>query len=377
MTSQGQSSERCSQQDPKAFPGPVLRWQSLARPAVAGFAFGYLVLHPVSMVVFQWLDPRIAAVSHERAGVLSGPILHSFHLDMLPMGLVFGVIGLLITTFHACYREAIAAQRDRLAEELTRNERLRNQLADQAVMLEKSNKKLAGLELANRRTTQFMAHDFKTALGCDSGFAGQLLEQPRLREDHDVAEALVCIRRQAHRVMGSVMDFLEFARLRERLGPRMKSISVGELLQEAVNDFSLPVHSKHITRGDHYASCPPLSADPRLLRRVLCNLISNAVKHNGPDTHVRLDGRVDDARTEVLFSCCDDGAGIPPELLPTIFAEFAGTADASGDSTGLGLAFCKAVVESHGGRIWCESTHRRGARFFFTIPLHKEPNNDQ
>ena len=173
------------------------------------------------------------------------------------------------------------------------------------------------------------------------------------------------------------MDLLEFARVRGRRGPRMEQISVPELLQEAVSDFSLPMHAGHILLGDNHPCCPPLLADPRLLRRVLCNLISNAVKHNGPDTHVWLDSQVNELRTEVLFSCYDDGAGIPPELLPMIFTEFTGTNDSSGDSTGLGLAFCKAVIETHGGRIWCETSQPQGARFLFTIPLPKEPNNGQ
>lgn len=378
MISQEQTSEPGSQQEHGALSGPDIRWRSLAWPATAGFLFGYIVLHPVSMVVFQWLDPRIAAgIPHGKANALWGPIAHSFHLSMLPMGLVFGVIGTLIAIFYGCHRLMLTAQRDRLAEELTRNESLRKELAEQAAMLKQNNAELAKLELANRRTSQFMAHDFKTALGCVAGFAGQLLERPRPREDTDVAEALVCIRRQAHRIMGSVMDLLEFARVRERADPRMKLISVTELLQEAVSDFSLPAHAEHITLGDHQARCPPLLADPRLLRRVLCNLISNAIKHNGPDTHVWLDAQVDESRKEVLFSCCDDGAGVPREALPTIFTEFTGTDNSSEDFTGLGLAFCKAVVESHGGRIWCESTQPQGARFFFTVPLHKEPNHDQ
>jgi signal transduction histidine kinase len=82
-------------------------------------------------------------------------------------------------------------------------------------------------------------------------------------------------------------------------------------------------------------------------------------------------------RSEVIFSCCDDGAGIPPEVLPSVFNEFTGTNDPLLESTGLGLAFCKTVVEAHGGRIWCESTPEQGASFCFTVPLPKEPNNER
>jgi hypothetical protein len=87
---------------------------------------------------------------------------------MLAMGLVFGVIGALITSFNGYYRLKLAAQRDRLAE--------------QAEMLKRYNEELARLELANRRTSQFMAHDFKTSLGCVTGFATQLLERPSCRK---------------------------------------------------------------------------------------------------------------------------------------------------------------------------------------------------
>jgi|GEM_PF-3213009 len=344
-------------------PEARIRWPGLAWQAVVGFLFGYLVLHPASMVVFHWLDPRIAAAGHDGMGHgWWSPIAHSFCLDMLAMGLVFGVIGASITSFYGYYRLKLAAQRDRLAE--------------QAEMLKQNNEELARLELANRRTSQFMAHDFKTSLGCVTGFATQLLERPELQEDHEVAGALVCIRRQANAMLGSVADLLEFSRVREGRQPRMKPTPVAELLQDVVSDFSLPAHTERITLGDNYASCPRLFADPRLLRRVLCNLVSNAIKHNGPDTRVRLDAQVAESRTEVLFSCCDDGAGIPPELLPSIFTAFTTTGDSSSESTGLGLAFCKTVVEAHGGRIWCENL-QRGARFLFAIPLREEHDNDE
>jgi signal transduction histidine kinase len=330
------------------------------------------------MLVFRWLDPHIAAAEHGgKPGSSSFHPTHAFDRSMLSVGLFFGTVGALTATLYGRHRLTLAAQRDRLLEELTRSELLRAKLAEQTEMLRQKNEDLARLESANRRTSEFMAHDFKTALDCVGGFATELLERPRLLEDRDVVDALVTIRRQSHRMMGNVMDLLDFARIREMHQPRMTTTSVTELLREAVGDFSLPALVEHVALGQHYPSCPTLSANSRLLRRVLCNLIANAVKHNRPGTRVEVDAQVDEVRREVRFSCCDDGEGIEPEVLPVIFTEFATTSEATGHSTGLGLAFCKAVIEAHGGRIWCESRPQKGARFFFTVPLRRESTHGQ
>ncbi len=347
------------------------RWRRLGWHAVTGFLFGYVVLHSLSMLIFQWLDPRMAEAmpNHRAAGSLLAAAVHSFQPDMLPMGLVFGLVGAAIATFYGYHRLAVSFQRDRLAQELARNEKLRGELAVQ-------NEELAALELANRRTTQFMAHDFKTALNCVGGFAGQLLAKPGLRDDREVAEALTCIRRQAHRMTGAVLDLLQLARMGEKGKPSVQRLSVTEVLHEAVGDFSLPAHAARIGLGDRHRRCPPLCANRDLLRRVLCNLVSNAIKHNGPNTRVCVDAEVSESGREVLFSCRDDGAGIPPEVLPLLFRKFAPAKEFSHGSSGLGLAFCKAAVEAHWGRIWCENLPQ-GSQFCFTIPLDKEHSHDQ
>ncbi|HIQ22787.1 MAG TPA: HAMP domain-containing histidine kinase [Planctomycetes bacterium] len=344
-----------------------VRWPHLAWQAVAGLLLGYFLLHPLSMVIFQSLDPRLAEHQGD-GGHWWAPIFHSFHWEMQPMGLVFGVVGAGIAGTYGYWRLVVAFQRDRLAEELRRNELLRQQLAEQAERLRRSNRQLARLERANRRTTQFMAHDFKTALNCVGGFASQLLEKPSLRDDPEVARALAAIRRQAHRMMGSVTDLLEMARVREGGRPNRRTVSATQLLEEAVEDFSLPAVGGRLTVGPKHRSCPPLEADPQLLRRVLCNLISNALRHNGPRTCVTVDAELAASGAEILFRCRDDGQGVPEERLSEIFTEFATTGDSASGATGLGLAFCRSVVEAHGGRIWCENLPR-GAQFLFTIPL--------
>ena len=372
------------------FPRLRIRWHSLGWHGLTGFLFGYVVLHPVAMVIFQWLDPRMTAamphhhaMSDHAAGGVLGPIVHSFQLDMLPMALVFGLMGALIATFYGHHRLAICFQRDRLAEELGRNEKLRAELAEhaerlaqQAERLAQQNEELARLESANRRTSQFMAHDFKTALSCVAGFANELLEKPALRDDLEVAGALAAIRRQAHRMLGSVLDLLQLARVRERGDPPMERTSVSALLHEAVSDFSLPAHEEQMAVGEEHLRCPPVLANRQLLRRVLCNLISNALKHNGPDTRVWLDAHLSESQQEVVFSCRDDGAGVPPEVFPSLFRQFTPANGSASGSTGLGLAFCKAAVEAHWGRIWCENL-AQGSQFCFAIPLDKEHANGQ
>jgi signal transduction histidine kinase len=329
------------------------------------------------MVIFQCLDPRIAATMppgmHE--GFL-GPIAHSFSLQHLPMGLVFGLVTALIATGYGYHCLALAFQRDCLAWELRCNEEFRAQLAGQADQLKQQNEELARLELTNRRATRFMAHDFKNALSCIGMSAELLLMKPALQQQQEVADALRCICRHAHRMAGSITDFLQLARIRERGDHTMERISVTALLHEAVTDFSLPDHTTQIALGSQYEHCPALLANRDLLRRVICNLIANAIKHNRPGTRVWVDALAQQSGQEVIFSCRDNGAGIPPEVVPFLFQEFAPTSNSPGGSTGLGLAFCKTAVEAHKGRIWCENLPQ-GARFLFTIPIPKENGNER
>nr|NIQ77681.1 hypothetical protein [Anaerolineae bacterium] len=69
----------------------------------------------------------------------------------------------------------------------------------------------------------------------------------------------------------------------------------------------------------------------------------------------------------------DDGPGIPTEFVPRLFDEFVTEGEqARGYASGLGLAFCRAAVEAHGGRIWCKSGRGRGTTFLFTLPVGSE-----
>ena len=117
---------------------------------------------------------------------------------------------------------------------------------------------------------------------------------------------------------------------------------------------------------------PLVSGDVELLRRVLQNLVGNAIKFTPAGGHIAIEAHIDSTSPQYLVvSVTDDGVGILPELQARLFQKFV-SGRVRGRGSGLGLAFCRLVVEAHGGRIWVESTPGSGAAFHFTLPLAED-----
>lgn len=122
---------------------------------------------------------------------------------------------------------------------------------------------------------------------------------------------------------------------------------------------------------------------PSTLGQVFRNLIDNAISFSPADAAVRITAQVE-RRADgpaVVVSVADDGPGIPPENVETIFRRFytrRPQGAAFGNNSGLGLAICRQITESHGGRIWAENrmntkgTERVGAVFHVSIPLRRQ-----
>jgi signal transduction histidine kinase len=114
---------------------------------------------------------------------------------------------------------------------------------------------------------------------------------------------------------------------------------------------------------------PLVYVDDRLMRRVLQNLVGNAVKFTPPGGSVMLTAELTtmiSAQPLVLVSVHDTGPGIPPEIQTQLFQKFV-TGSQKGRGTGLGLAFCKLVVEAHGQQIWADTSPGQGTVLTFTM----------
>jgi signal transduction histidine kinase len=114
-----------------------------------------------------------------------------------------------------------------------------------------------------------------------------------------------------------------------------------------------------------------VECDPALVERVIANLVLNAVRHNEANVRVRVDAAKVDG--EIHVRCTDDGRGIPEDVRESLFQEFVSGESRDdrerGPSFGLGLAFCKAAVQAHGGRIWFETDKGRGTTFVVALRL--------
>jgi signal transduction histidine kinase len=145
------------------------------------------------------------------------------------------------------------------------------------------------------------------------------------------------------------------------------------MLNEVVHEWSTRFLQDGATATVVVADdAPVFDADRALLRRVLGNLVQNAITHSSRAVAIELHARRDGDR--ILFTVADNGPGIPPEYQEIIFRKFEQVHTPNAPQlrgSGLGLAFCKLVVEAHGGRIWVQSAGAgQGSAFHFTLPIH-------
>jgi signal transduction histidine kinase len=115
-----------------------------------------------------------------------------------------------------------------------------------------------------------------------------------------------------------------------------------------------------------------VDADPRRIRQVLRNILDNTIKYSPDGGLVVIHGEVRPA--DVVVSIADQGVGISPEDLIPLFDKYFRVKAPTGyhvPGTGLGLPVARAIVETHGGRIWAESKVGEGTTLYFSIPFTK------
>ncbi len=148
-----------------------------------------------------------------------------------------------------------------------------------------------------------------------------------------------------------------------------KAVNPQNLIATAIKDITPSANRRHqIIETQIAEPLPDIWVDADMLRRVLINLLENAIKFSKAETKIIIGAQKDSE--SVCFWVQDNGPGIPPSEHKRIFEKFArikGKVKPGG--LGIGLAFCRIAVQAHGGTIWVESEEGQGSKFVFTLPV--------
>ncbi len=233
----------------------------------------------------------------------------------------------------------------------TRNAVRAKQLFDE---LQGSYKKLQRLEELRDNLTHMLVHDLRTPL---TGIVGYAYLAEKLA-NAEAKDSLKRLRDLANSLVEMVSSILDVSRLEADELPLEASFeNLSTIAAEAVNS------QKHTHDGEIHLEAPeelPAFFDPSLIKRVLANIIANAIQHSPPTGTINVS--LKHIGTEALIEVTDQGPGVPPEAADKIFEKF-GQVGKKAYSSGLGLTFCKLVVEKHGGTIGVE-----GSRFWLRLP---------
>jgi len=216
-----------------------------------------------------------------------------------------------------------------------------------------------------------MSHELRTPLTSINGFAELLTADKELPEQ--AKEFVTIIANESHRMSRMINTFLAVAQLERK--DRQEVLKIPLRLDDVVRDTILNLQTtakkKRIRLIEQPSQrIPPVAADKSLISQAVKNLVSNAIKYSPERTTVTVSTALE---AEAVRVCVEDrGYGIPAEARDRVWEKFYRVVregqEKDEESTGLGLAFVREVVEQHGGAVALESEEGRGSKFSFTLP---------
>ena len=239
--------------------------------------------------------------------------------------------------------------------------------------LEESARKMKELEKLRDDLMKMIVHDLKAPLTSVLATTEMLIDGDFGPLTPEQRKALGDSEAKAEDLLTLIEDLLEVRRIEEAaLALNLEKIAPGALLTEVLHEWQHRFQQEKATASVEAAEDSPVFlADRALVRRVIGNLIQNALTHSANPVTLKLSVRRE--ADGVLFSISDNGPGIPREYQEIIFRKFEQVKTPNAPrlrSSGLGLAFCKLVVETHGGRIWVQSEGEGlGSTFHVVLPM--------
>jgi PAS domain S-box-containing protein len=255
----------------------------------------------------------------------------------------------------------------KITRDKTESKRSERVLFDKNLELEKHAHDLAQSNNDLEAFNYSVSHDLRGPLCVIMGFVELLQEggEPALSESN--LRHLRTISRSAKRMKDLIDDLLTLSRIGQS-EIKKSEINLAELVREALEDFEMATTKRSIVWTIH--ALPEVWADGALLRLVLVNLISNAVKFTraSPEATIEI-GCAPGGSDETVIFIRDNGAGFDPKYAAKLFGVFQRLhSQEEFEGTGIGLANVKRIIQRHHGRVWAVGKVNAGATFFFSLP---------
>mgnify|MGYP001805960492 CR=1 FL=1 len=224
----------------------------------------------------------------------------------------------------------------------------------------------ADLEKKNSELDQFayiVSHDLKAPLRAINNLSEWIEEDIGENMSDDVKNHMGLLRGRVRRMELLINGILDYSRA-GRMRTREESVDSRHIIEEIVNSLAIPKHFRVVVQGDF----PVFKTERLAFEQVVTNYISNAVKYNNNPEPVITIGCTE-SDVEYTFCVSDNGQGIDKEFHDKVFVIFQTLQSRDKvESTGVGLAIVKKIVEDKGGRVWVESSLGHGASFYFSWP---------
>jgi signal transduction histidine kinase len=222
--------------------------------------------------------------------------------------------------------------------------------------------------------TQMLIHDLRSPLGSVITSLRYIQDRMADNDYQDLDQVMEIAINSSENQMRMIESLLEIAKLETgRVPVSMSSGSLSKIASKAITALTALAHESEISMENRIpADFPSVCMDEELILRVLSNLLDNALRHTPVRGQVRIEAEPQVGRNFALISVIDTGKGILPDVREQIFGKFVQVPKSAlrgHRGSGLGLTFCKLVIEAHGGQIWADSGPEGGAAFRFTLPF--------
>jgi K+-sensing histidine kinase KdpD len=297
--------------------------------------------------------------------------LYSFGISTrdLPYFFIFAVWAGIVASFSAVRRrveDSLRRTRDRLQVEVEQRARREDEIKSLNQELEK---RAAELEASNKELESFaysVSHDLRAPLRHLAGYSELLQKHAASSLDNKSQRYIQTILASAKRMGNLIDDLLAFSRL-GRTETRRTAVDMQQVVKEVVAELGRDTKGRDIAWK--IGALPVCYGDRSMLKLVVVNLVSNAVKFTRIRTRTEIEIGCVDGNNEVEVFVRDNGAGFDMQYANKLFGVFQRLHLAEQfEGTGIGLATVQRIVHRHGGKVRAEGAVDEGAAFYFSLP---------